>query len=196
MFLTRKQKEIFDFVRDYIHSWGYAPSIDEIRRAFKLSSVATVHKHLRLLEQKGMIRRTPNQNRGLEIVDDGNGLPLLGTIAAGEPIEIVRIDETADIPAELFGKGGAGVFKVRGNSMIGEQICDGDYVIVERKETAENGQMVVALINQNKTTLKKYYRQEDGRIRLEPANPAMESTIVAEKDVQIEGRIIGILRKY
>lgn len=202
MFLTKKQKEIFDFVREHIQEHSYAPSIDEIRLFFGLSSPATVHKHLRLLEQKGVLRRAPNQSRGLEIIDkegaagDYFGLSLLGTIAAGEPIEAVDLNETISIPEEFFGKENIYVLRVRGNSMIDEQIRDGDYVIVEKKETAENGEMVVALINRSEATLKKYYRQADGVIRLEPANTELKPIFVSEENLQIQGRIIGILRKY
>ena len=199
MFLTKRQKEVFDFVSEYIKENGYAPSIEEIRDAFGLSSVATVHKHLRFLVKKGLLHRSPNQNRGLEIVPPATRkrkLPLLGTIAAGEPIEAVQSNEQVTIPQELFHRKNTFVLRVRGNSMIDEQIRDGDYVIVEAKETAENGEMVVALINGADATLKKYYRQKDGSIRLEPANSELEPIIVREEDLKIQGRIVGILRKY
>ena len=202
MFLTKRQKQIYDHICEYIQAHGYAPSIDEIRKAFGLSSVATVHKHLKILERKGVLRKIPNQNRGIEIVDGGSDdevmpeLPLLGTIAAGEPIEAVQHDETLSIPEEFFSRGDTFVLKVRGNSMIDEQIRDGDYVIVEKKETAENGEMVVALLNNSEATLKKYYRQQEGTIRLEPANPDLKPIFVHERNLRIQGRIIGILRKY
>ena len=200
MFLTKRQSEVLEFVRGYISRRGYAPSIEEIRDFLGLSAVSTVHKHLRFLEEKGLLRRTRHQSRGLELVD-GEGdsdyaLPLLGTIAAGEPMEAMEVNEHLSIPSEFFSSGSTYVLKVRGDSMIGEQIRDGDFVIVEKKETAENGEMVAALVNQSEVTLKKYFRQPDGNIRLEPSNPEMEPIIVPEKDVRVQGRVIGILRKY
>jgi len=202
MFLTKRQKEIYEYVRDYITGYGYAPSIEEIRDAFGLSAVSTVHKHLKFLEAKGLIKRTPHQSRGLELTEGGSdsgadyALPMLGTIAAGEPIEAVEISEHMSIPKEFFSSGSTYVLKVRGDSMIEEQIRDGDFVIIEKKDSAENGQMVAALINQSEVTLKTFFRQPDGNIRLEPANSTLEPLIVPEEDVRIQGRVIGILRKY
>jgi repressor LexA len=202
MFLTKRQSEVFEHVKGYISRRGYAPSIEEIRDHLKLSAVSTVHKHLKFLEEKGLLRRTRHQSRGLELTDadQENGsdyaLPLLGTIAAGEPIEALEVKEHLSIPGEFFSSGNTYVLKVRGNSMIGEQIRDGDFVIIEKKETAENGEMVAALVNQSEVTLKKFFRQPDGNIRLEPANPEMEPIIVPEENVRVQGRVIGILRKY
>ena len=202
MFLTKRQSEVFEFVRSYLSRRGYAPSIEEIRDFLGLSAVSTVHKHLKFLEEKGLLTRTPHQSRGLELVDQDvesdsdYALPLLGTIAAGEPIEALEVKEHLSIPGEFFSSGNTYVLKVRGNSMIGEQIRDGDFVIIEKKETAENGEMVAALVNQSEVTLKKFFRQPDGNIRLEPANPDLEPIIVPEENVGVQGRVIGILRKY
>jgi repressor LexA len=204
MYLTKRQKEILDFLKQHIDDHGYAPSIDEIRRHFNLGSLATVHKHLLTLERKRVIRREPNQSRSVELVPttDFNRscivqVPLVGTIAAGEPIEAIPEEEQIGLPEELLGGGATYVLKVRGNSMIDEQIRDGDFVIIEERATAENGQTVVALLNGTDVTLKKYF-DEGARIRLQPANPDLEPIYVDKKsdDLEIQGIVIGILRKY
>ncbi len=204
MYLTKRQKEILDFLKQHIESYGYAPSIDEIRRHFNLRSLATVHKHLLTLERKRVIRREPNQSRSIELAPttdfNRSGIvqvPLVGTIAAGEPIEAIPEDEQMGLPEELLGGGSTYVLKVRGNSMIDEQIRDGDFVIIEDRPTAENGQTVVALLNGTDVTLKKYF-DEGARIRLQPANPDLDPITIDKKtgDIEIQGIVIGILRKY
>jgi repressor LexA len=200
MTLTKRQKEVLDFVSFYTDEYGYAPTIKEICSRFSLSSVATVHKHLTRLEEKGYIERTPNASRSLSLVDREGAhksveLPLLGFIAAGKPIDSVEQPESLSVPEDMLGRGKTFVLRVKGNSMIDEQIKDGDYVIVKERNHAENGETVVALLNGEEVTLKKYYR-EDSRIRLQPANPEVEPIYVEEEEVTVQGVVIGIMRKY
>jgi repressor LexA len=199
--LTKRQREILDYLNDFITQHGYAPSLEEIGRRFGLSSLATVHKHLGNLQQKGFIKRSWNRSRSLELlptraVARAVELPLLGYVAAGAPIEaIVGGSETIEVPETLVGKRDTYVLRVRGNSMIDEQIRDGDLVIVEDRKTAENGETVVALLSGSDVTLKKLYR-ENGQIRLQPANPAIQPIIVPADEVQVQGVVIGVMRKY
>ena len=204
MYLTKRQKEILDYLTEHIEAYGYAPSIDEIRRHFSLGSLATVHKHLLTLERKRVIRREPNQSRSIELVpttDFNRGgivqVPLVGTIAAGEPIEAIAEAEQIGLPEELLGPGNTYVLRVRGNSMIEEQIRDGDFVIIEEAQTADNGQTVVALLDGTDVTLKKYF-DEGKRVRLQPANPDLDPIYVDKSGdrLEIQGVVIGILRKY
>ncbi len=198
--LTKRQREILDYLNDFIQQHGYAPSLEEIGRRFGLSSLATVHKHLGNLQQKGFIKRSWNRSRSLELlptraVARAVELPLLGYVAAGAPIEAIIGAETIEVPETLVGKRDTYVLRVRGNSMIDEQIRDGDLVIVEDRKTAENGETVVALVSGSDVTLKKLYR-ENGHIRLQPANPAVQPIIVPADDVQVQGVVIGVMRKY
>jgi repressor LexA len=198
--LTRRQREILDYLGEFIQQHGYAPSLEEIGRRFGLSSLATVHKHLTNLQEKGFIRRAWNRSRSVELVPTRGGgraveLPLLGFVAAGVPIEAVATSESIAVPEDLVGKRDTYVLKVRGDSMIDEQIRDGDFVIVEDRKTAENGEMVIALLGGADVTLKKFYR-EDGRIRLQPANPAMQPLLVMPEQLQIQGVVVGVMRKY
>ena len=198
--LTRRQREILDYLGEFIQQHGYAPSLEEIGRRFGLSSLATVHKHLTNLQEKGFIRRAWNRSRSVELVPTRGGgraveLPLLGFVAAGVPIEAVATSESIAVPEDLVGKRDTYVLKVRGDSMIDEQIRDGDFVVVEDRKTAENGEMVIALLGGSDVTLKKFYR-EDGRIRLQPANPAMQPLMVAPEQLQIQGVVVGVMRKY
>ena len=198
--LTKRQREILDYLGEFIQQHGYAPSLEEIGRRFNLSSLATVHKHLTNLQEKGFIRRSWNRSRSVEMVPTRGGgraleLPLLGFVAAGAPIEAIASNETIAVPEDLVGKRDTYVLKVRGESMIDEQIRDGDYVIVEDRKTAENGEMVIALLGGAEVTLKKFYR-ENGRIRLQPANAAMQPLLVAPEQLQIQGVVVGVMRKY
>ena len=198
--LTRRQREILDFLNEFIEQHGYAPSLEEIGRRFGLSSLATVHKHLTNLQEKGFIRRAWNRSRSVELIPTHVGaraldLPLLGTVAAGSPIEAVVSSETVGVPEDLVGQRDAYALRVHGNSMIDEQIRDGDIVIVEDRKTAGNGEMVIALLNGNEVTLKKFYLV-GGRIRLQPANPAVEPLVVDADQVQIQGVVVGVLRRY
>ena len=198
--LTKRQREILDYLGEFIQQHGYAPSLEEIGKRFGLSSLATVHKHLTNLQDKGFIRRAWNRSRSVEMVPTRGGgraleLPLLGFVAAGAPIEAVATPETIAVPDDLVGKRDTYVLKVRGDSMIDEQIRDGDFVIVEDRKTADNGEMVIALLGGADVTLKKFYR-ENGTVRLQPANPAMQPIVVAAGDVQIQGVVVGVMRKY
>ena len=198
--LTKRQREILDYLNDFIQQQGYAPSLEEIGKRFGLSSLATVHKHLTNLQDKGFIRRAWNRSRSVEIVPDRSGgraveLPLLGLVAAGSPIEAVTTPETISVPEDLVGKRETYVLRVRGDSMIDEQIRDGDFVIVEDRKLAENGEMVIALVRGSDVTLKKFYR-ENGHVRLQPANPAMRPMVVQADDVQVQGVVIAVMRKY
>jgi repressor LexA len=198
MHLTRRQKEILGYLKQHIGAFGYAPSLEEIGRHFHLSSVATVHKHLSNLEKKGFIRRSWNRSRSVEVVEDvpaGHEIPLLGKIAAGRPIEAIREGESISIPPNMLGRGRTYILQVAGDSMVDEGIRDGDYVIVEERKEAANGETIVALLGGDEVTLKKYFRAGK-KIRLEPANPRMEAIVVDEGDLAIQGVVIGLLRKY
>ena len=198
--LTKRQREILDYLQDYIQQHGYAPSLEEIGRRFSLSSLATVHKHLTNLEEKGFIRRSWNRSRSVELLTTRTGtraieLPLLGYVAAGAPIEAMATNETIHVPEDLVRKRDTYVLRVRGDSMIDEQIRDGDYVIVEDRKTADNGEMVIALVGGSDVTLKKFYR-ESGRVRLQPANPTMLPLFLDPAQVQVQGVVVGVMRKY
>ncbi len=198
--LTKRQREILDFLNEFIQQHGYAPSLEEIGRRFGLSSLATVHKHLTNLQEKGFIKRAWNRSRSVELVPTRVGgraieLPLLGFVAAGVPIEAVATAESISVPEDLVGKRDTYVLRVKGDSMIDEQIRDGDYVIVEDRKTADNGEMVIALLGGADVTLKKFYR-ENSHVRLQPANPAMQPLTVAADQVQIQGVVVGVMRKY
>jgi repressor LexA len=204
-FLTRRQKEILDFVKRFQEREGVAPTHREICEHFGFSSYGTAYKHLRLLREKGLIDRMPHQRRGMvltaEAADAGadgsvRELPFLGRIAAGQPIEALPGNETLDVPVHLLKAGGGEhyVLRVDGLSMIDEGVLDGDFVIVRRRETAEPGEMVVALIDGD-ATLKRYY-PEGGRVRLQPANAEMEPLWVAAEQLQIQGIVVGLMRRF
>jgi repressor LexA len=200
--LTKRQKEILDHVESFIEENGYAPSFEEIADAFGYSSLATVHEHLSNLERKGYIRKAYNESRSIELVGaayDGGAieLPLLGAVAAGLPIEAIADHETLSVPQDMVRAGQDNfVLRVEGESMIDEQIRDGDYIVVSSQETASDGQMVVALVGGDSATVKKLYRETDGRIRLQPANPTMAAIIEDAHNVQIQGVVVGVIRKY
>lgn len=195
MHLTKRQREIYEYLKEHIHSKGYAPSIVETGKYFQLSSPATVHKHLAHLEKKGLIKKQHNLSRAIEVVEESvREYPMLGHIAAGKPIEVM---DHREMMALLPDAGDKDIFvlKVKGNSMIEDHIQDGDYVIVERRNVAENGETVVALIDNDQATLKRFYREKD-RVRLQPAHPDMKPIIVREGDFAIQGVVIGVLRKF
>jgi repressor LexA len=198
--LTKRQREILDYLQDFIQHHGYAPSLEEIGRRFGLSSLATVHKHLTNLQEKGFIKRAWNRSRSVEMVATNTAgraveLPLLGYVAAGVPIEAVASNETIAVPEDLVGRRDTYVLRVRGNSMIDEQIRDGDFVIVEDRKTAQNGETVVALLSGSDVTLKKFFR-ENGRVRLQPANPTMQPIFVDPDNLQVQGVVVGVMRRY
>jgi len=201
MHLTKRQKEILDFLTRHLEKKGYAPTIEEIGEHFGLNSLATVHKHLTNLQDKGLIKRAWNRSRALELTPtqvkvQAVELPLLGLVAAGAPIEAVTGSETVFVPEDMLGKKETYVLRVRGDSMIEEQIRDGDYVIVENRQTARDGEMVIALLQGDAVTLKKIYREAGGRVRLQPANARMDPFYVNEDDLRIQGVVIGVLRRY
>ncbi len=203
MALTKRQKEILDFVASFVDARGYSPSFEEIADFFGYRSLATVHEHLSNLEEKGYIRKNYNESRSIELLDPDGGLralelPLLGRVAAGEPIEAVEDRETLSVPEDMVpgGRGEHYVLRVRGDSMIDEQIRDGDYVVVESRDDARNGEMVIALIDGESATMKKYYREGDGRVRLQPANPELSPIRVDEERIRVRGVVVGVIRKY
>ena len=200
--LTKRQREILNYLTAYAEQNGFAPSFEEIAENFSYNSLATVHEHLTNLERKGYIKRNYNESRAIEIMPSEASpraieLPLLGSVAAGMPIEALEANETFCVPESLVGRGGSHyVLRVRGNSMVDEQIRDGDFVVVNERQRADNGEMVIALLNGTTATVKKYYRERDGRIRLQPANETMQPMYVHENDVKIRGIVVGVLRKY
>ncbi len=198
--LTKRQREILDFLNEFIEQNGYAPSLEEVGRRFGLSSLATVHKHLTNLQEKGFIKRAWNRSRSVELVPSRVGtravdLPLLGNVAAGAPIEAVVSAETVSVPEDLVGKADTYALRVRGDSMIDEQIRDGDLVIVEDRKTVNDGEMVIALLEGQDVTLKKFYR-ENGHVRLQPANERIQPLIVDATQIQIQGVVVGVMRRY
>lgn len=200
MAITKRQRQIYDFVCAYIERHGYAPTIGEICAEFGLSSVATVHKHLTNLERRGWIRRRSNLSRSIEPVPRGNGsgaveLPLLGYVAAGAPIEVVEQAGTFAVPESFARRPNCFVLRVRGDSMTEDGIWDGDYIIVEGRSTAENGETVVALV-QGEATVKKFYADPDGTVRLVPAHPTMPPIVARADDVLVRGVVVAVLRKY
>jgi repressor LexA len=199
--LTRKQREILDFVDEFATAHGYAPSFEEIAERFQYASLATVHEHLENLKAKGYIRKGYNSSRSIEVVPTeirvaAMPLRLLGHVAAGAPIEAIDQQETVAVPEDMLGRGEHYVLRVNGDSMIEEQIRDGDYLVVRHRETAENGDMVVALVDQESATVKKFYREKDGRVRLQPANAAVEPMYFPADRIQVQGIVMGVMRRY
>lgn len=201
--LYKRQKDILNFVREYIEKYGYSPTLGEIAEAMGLSSLATVHEHLMALVKKGAIRKFEGTVRGIELLDEFDSkprtveLPLLGFIAAGQPI-MPYTDPSATVPVAphmISDKKHSYVLQVKGDSMIESGILDGDYVIIEQQNHANDGDIVVALLDSGLATLKKYFR-EPNRIRLEPANSAMEPIYVNFGEVQIQGKCTGVIRRF
>lgn len=200
MILTKRQKQLYDYLDDYIAKHGFAPTLEEIGEHFRLSSLATVHKHLTNLEHKGLIMRKWNFSRAIELVprqkkSGAVELPLLGLVAAGQPIEALENNETFTVPEEFIRRQNTFVLRVKGNSMIEDGIWEGDYIIVEERPSAENGETVVALVN-GEATVKRFYREKGGKVRLQPANESMDPIIVRDKDVEIRGAVVAVMRKY
>jgi repressor LexA len=198
MNLTEKQEAVYRFIREYVESHERAPSYDEIRRNFGLQSFQSVQKYLKQLERKGFIRIPgKNQKRAMLLVERGGStvtLKLAGTVAAGSPIEALEQQETVNVPEEMLGSGEYFALRVKGNSMIGEGIYDGDTIVVRSQATAENGQTVVALV-EGEATVKKYYRWKEG-VELRPANPEMDSILVHEGEFAVRGVVAGLMRRY
>jgi repressor LexA len=194
--LTKRQKEILDFIQQFIESHDYAPSYREIAEHFQLGSVATVADHLENLEGKGFLTKSLNEARSLQLTprwdDRSFEIPLMGLVAAGYPIEAIRTNETIDIPRDMMGKN-VFALKVRGESMIEDGIFDGDYIIIEQTDNPRNGEIVVALVDNENATLKRFYREKD-RIRLQPANSNFNP--IYSKKVMVQGRVKGVIRKF
>jgi repressor LexA len=208
MVLTQRQRRVMDFIANFLRERGYSPSFQEIADGMGLNSIATVHKHIATLERKGYLKRLHNQSRSLEpaprYVQDtrrqragraGVELPLVGRVAAGQPVEALEQPETISL-ADFAGQKDVFVLKVSGDSMIEEHIMDGDFIVVEKTAKASDGEIVVALVDGSETTLKRFHREPDGRIRLQPANARLKPIFVAPENLAIQGRLIAVLRKY
>jgi repressor LexA len=209
MALTKRQKEFLDFLSGFLEKRGYSPSYEEIAEGLSLASLATVHKHILALESKQYLKRGFNQSRSLEIApkyyaeqrqhkqaaEPSWEVPLMGKIAAGSPVESVANPETLNF-ADFAGDPNTYALQVRGESMIEDHICDGDYVLVERTSEVRDGDIVVGLVDGSETTLKRFYNEAGGRIRLQPANSAMKPIYVAQSALAIQGRVLAVLRKY
>lgn len=203
--LTRRQREIFDFISGFVEEQGYSPSLEEIAAAFDLSSVATVHKHVKHLVEKGYLRKAWNRSRSVEPVPEtdaspGLHLPILGTVAAGRPIEAIEPDaaiaEQVSVPAEMVdGRRENFVLRVRGDSMIEDQICDGDLVVIESRHEARNGETVVALVEGDEATLKRFYKSGP-QVKLVPANSTMAPMEYHASQVEIRGVVRGLIRQF
>lgn len=202
MNLTPRQTDVLVAIRNYRHLNGYAPTMQELADQLGTSKV-TIFEHVGALERKRIIRRDKHKARSMEIISEekmpdenrGTKLPLLGNIAAGSPIEAIENREELDLEAMFSARNGVYVLRVRGESMIEDHLCDGDFVVIERRETARNGEQVVALLDTGEATLKRYYK-EGGKVRLQPANHTMEPRIVDADRCRVQGVVIGVLRSY
>lgn len=200
MAVTKRQKEVLDFITAFVQRNGYSPSFEEIARGLDLKSLATVHKHITNLQNKGMLERSHNRSRSIDILPPrsraraSEKLPLMGRIAAGFPVEAMETTETISL-GDITGNREVFALQVRGDSMRDEHIVDGDYVLVEHTRTAREGEIIVALVRGAETTLKRYYI-EGAMVRLQPSNSEMEPIYVPARQVAIQGRVLGMLRKY
>ena len=208
MALTRRQKEVLDYIVNFVEENGYSPSYEELAHGLSLASVATVHKHIEALERRHYLRRSFNQSRSIEVsskylqerrrsqsAQQARGVPLAGRIAAGRPVEAMEGKETLQF-ADFTGKGDTFALEVSGESMIEDHICSGDFVLVENTNVANTGDIVVALVDGSETTLKRFYREPGGHVRLQPANSSMAPIVVPAERIQIQGRVLAVLRKY
>ncbi|MDX2268009.1 MAG: transcriptional repressor LexA [Bryobacter sp.] len=209
MALTRRQKDLLDFLASFIEDKGYSPSYEEIAAGMQLTSLATVHKHIQSLESKGYLKRGFNQSRSLEIApkyleerrnynsvpSSPYEVPLLGRIAAGLPVESVPNPEILAFK-DFTGSGNTYALQVRGDSMIEDHICSGDFVLIEKVDSVRDGDIVVALVEGAETTLKRFYKENDGMVRLQPANSTMQPIMVPQASLDIQGRVLAVLRKY
>ncbi len=207
MALTKRQKQVLDFIADFVDDNGYCPSYEEIARGLDLASLATVHKHIAALEGKSYLKRGFNQSRSLELSPRYQQeqrrprrpasleIPLRGRIAAGAPVEAVEQRETLNF-ADFAGNPGTFALEVRGDSMVEDHICDGDFILVEKVSEVRDGDIVVALVAGEETTLKRFYRERGDMVRLQPANSALSPIIVPARAVRIQGRLLAVLRKY
>ncbi len=208
MALTRRQKEVMDFLAKFIEENGYSPSYEELAAGLGLASLATVHKHVQALEAKQYLRRSYNHSRSLEIGERyfaeerarhgqaaAPSVPLLGRIAAGTPVEAIANPETLHF-SDFAGAPNVFALEVRGDSMIEDHICNGDFVLVEQTSDIKNGDIVVALVDGTEATLKRYFAEPDGRVRLQPANSNMRPIVVDASALQLQGKVLAIMRKY
>ena len=207
MALTKRQKEVLDYLVTFLNRHGYSPSFEEIARALKLTSLATVHKHLSTLERKGFVRRGYNQSRSIEVTQlpkpvreqvierHAVELPLAGRIAAGRPLEAVEDRETISLGDFARGQN-TFVLQVKGDSMRDDHILDGDYIVVEQTQVANPGEIVVALVGGEEATLKRFHREPGGMVRLQPANANLKPIVVPAGEVQVQGKLLAVLRKY
>jgi repressor LexA len=209
MALTRRQKEVLDFIAGYQVEHGFSPSYEEIARGLKLASIATVHKHISALHTKNYLQRGHNQSRSVEVsprflqeqrrnkFEGMLEVPVLGTIAAGQPVETYGSADSATVSfSDFVGHKDTYALKVRGNSMIEDHICEGDMILVERTEKVRDGEIVVALVEKSESTLKRWYQEPGGMVRLQPANAAMSPMRYPAVDVEVQGRLLAVLRKY
>lgn len=207
MAVTKRQKEVLDFISDYTKDKGYCPSYEEMAHGLELASVATVHKHISVLQTRGYLRRSPNMSRSLEVTpkwtreqDLRNGatpmaeVPLMGRIAAGTPVEAITGEDTLSF-TDFAGDPSTYALQVRGDSMIDDHICDGDYVLIQKTGRPKNGDIVVALVDGMETTLKRYYEEGD-QVRLQPANATMKPIYVKRSNLELQGRLLAVMRKY
>ena len=209
MALTRRQKQVIDLIARFVEDNGYSPSYEEIAKGLNLASLATVHKHISALEAKSYLRRGFNQSRSIEIGPKylqemrryrqepapSLEIPLLGRIAAGAPVESVEQRSTLSFQ-DFVGNPESFALEVRGDSMIDDHICDGDLILLEKVGQARDGDIVVALVSNSETTLKRFYREPGDKVRLQPANSTLQPIIVPANEVQIQGRLLAVLRKY
>jgi repressor LexA len=200
MSVTRRQKEVLDFISGFVQRNGYSPSFEEIARGLNLKSLATVHKHITNLQKKGMLQRAHNRSRSIDVLPprskarQSERLPLAGRIAAGLPVDASEMAESISL-GDIIGNRDVFALQVRGDSMRDEHIMDGDYVLVERTGTAREGEIIVALVRDSETTLKRYYIEGE-TARLQPSNAEMEPIYVPLSQLAIQGRVLGVLRKY
>lgn len=199
MAITRRQKDVLDFIREFVERCGYSPSFEEIARGLELNSLATVHKHISNLEKKGLLQRGHNRSRSIDILPEPSRsatpeIPLLGRIAAGRPVESSEMRETLSL-SDLVDNKPVFALQVRGESMRDDHIMSGDYVLIEKTAAARQGEIVVALVDGFETTLKRYYLEGD-MVRLQPANQEMEPIYAPASNVAIQGRVLAILRKF
>lgn len=193
--LTPKQKKVLEFIVDFQQSTGVVPSQEEIARHFRFRSLGTIQNYLKRLEKHGYIRMAWNQKRAIEVIGaNPYDVPLVGYVAAGQPIEAIQQLETFEVPPSMSAKGENFVLKVKGDSMVEDGILDGDYIVVRRQSKAESGQTVVALLHRESATVKKFFLRADGKVELRPANAAMSPIVVEPGEVEVQGILVGLVR--
>ncbi len=200
MSVTRRQKQVLDFITDFVHKNGYSPSYEEIARGLDLRSLATVHKHITNLQNKGLVQRAHNRSRSIDVLPAKaktkpvDSLPLMGRIAAGRPVEAIELAESISL-GDIIGTRDVFALQVKGDSMCDEHILDGDFVLIEKVTAAREGEIIVALVRGSEATLKRFYLEGE-MVRLQPSNAEMKPIYVPLKQVSIQGRVLGMLRKY